>query len=294
MIRAHGILSFSFVIIIMFMNLLHQEDSMDHPLARSTKTINIFARFFTLRAKMALFIVVLLLVTATLFSLLTIQSMNRHILEEVIKRAESLCKSTAALAPYSLLSGDLLGTDNIVSKVKSANADIEYVAITNPEMKILAHTEVAKRGETYLFSPRDLVKGSDDGMRVYEVQSPADRLIEVVAPIVFDNKLMGHVVIGINKSVLYHAKAETRRSIAAGFGITMILGVLLFLVGLGLVGGASWARWTAIFLIAVNLIEQLGWLGHSQYPLWTLTVITLQIIVLFALTARWSDSGGME
>ena len=203
---------------------------MDHPLARSTKTINIFARFFTLRAKMALFIVVLLLVTATLFSLLTIQSMNRHILEEVIKRAESLCKSTAALAPYSLLSGDLLGTDNIVSKVKSANADIEYVAITNPEMKILAHTEVAKRGETYLFSPRDLVKGSDDGMRVYEVQSPADRLIEVVAPIVFDNKLMGHVVIGINKSVLYHAKAETRRSIAAGFGITMILGVGCILV----------------------------------------------------------------
>jgi hypothetical protein len=76
--------------------------------------------------------------------------------------------------------------------------------------------------------------------------------------------------------------------------ITMILGVLLFLVGLGLVGGASWARWTAIFLIALNLIEQLGWLGHSQYPLWTLTVLTLQIIVLFALTARWSDSGAMD
>ena len=76
--------------------------------------------------------------------------------------------------------------------------------------------------------------------------------------------------------------------------ITMILGVLLFLVGLGLVGGASWARWTAIFLISVNLIEQLGWLGNSQYPLWTLTVLTLQIIVLFALTARWSDSGAMD
>ena len=76
--------------------------------------------------------------------------------------------------------------------------------------------------------------------------------------------------------------------------ISMILGVLVFLVGLGLVSGASWARWTAIFLIAVNLLEQLGWLGNSQYPLWTLTVITLQIIVLFALTARWSDSGAME
>ena len=203
---------------------------MDHSFARSTKTKDIFARFFTLRPKIALFIVVLLLVTATLFSLLTIQSMNRHILEEVIKGAESLCKSTAALAPYSLLSADLLGTDNVVSKVKSANADIEYVAITNPEMKILAHTDVAQRGKTFLFSPRDLVKGSDDGMRVYEVQSPADGLIEVVAPIVFDNKQMGHVIIGINKSVLYHAKAETRRAITTGFGITIILGVGCILV----------------------------------------------------------------
>lgn len=72
--------------------------------------------------------------------------------------------------------------------------------------------------------------------------------------------------------------------------ITLILGIILVLVGLGLAGGAGWARWVAIIVIVLNLIEQLGWLGNSQYPLWTLTLITLQIIVLFALTARWRDS----
>ncbi|MGE5274949.1 MAG: hypothetical protein ACM3QU_14460 [Verrucomicrobiota bacterium] len=76
--------------------------------------------------------------------------------------------------------------------------------------------------------------------------------------------------------------------------ITMILGVILFLVGLGLAGGAGWARWIAIILLVVNLLAQLSWLGNSAYPLWTLTVITLEIIVLFALTARWSDSGALE
>ena len=76
--------------------------------------------------------------------------------------------------------------------------------------------------------------------------------------------------------------------------ITMILGVILFLVGLGLAGGAGWARWIAIILLVVNLLAQLSWLGNSGYPLWTLTVITLEIIVLFALTARWSDSGALE
>ena len=76
--------------------------------------------------------------------------------------------------------------------------------------------------------------------------------------------------------------------------ITMILGVILFLVGLGLVGGAGWARWIAIILLVVNLLAQLSWLGNSAYPLWSLVVIALEIIVLFALTARWSDSGATD
>lgn len=179
----------------------------------------------TLRFKIALFIVILLLVTASLFSLITLQTMNRHILDEVIKRAESLCKSTAALAPYSMLSSDLLGIDNIVSKVKDANTDVEYVAVTNAEMKILAHTDIARRGETFIPSPRDTFKENQDGTRVYEVQLATGGLLEIVSPVLFDGKQIGNVIIGINKSVLYHARAETRRKILAGFVITMLLGI---------------------------------------------------------------------
>jgi len=184
----------------------------------------------TVRFKIALFIVILLLVTASLFSLITIQTMNRHILDEVIKRAESLCRSTAALAPYSILSSDLLGIDNIVSKVKDVNTDVEYVAVTNAEMKILAHTDIAKRGETFIPSPRDTFKENPDGTRVYEVQLATGTLLEIVSPILFNGKQIGSVIIGINKSVLYHARAETRRKILAGFGITMLLGIGCILV----------------------------------------------------------------
>jgi len=179
----------------------------------------------TLRFKIALFIVILLLVTASLFSLITAQTMNRHILDEVIKRAESLCKSTAALAPYSILSSDLLGIDNIVSKLKEANTDVEYVAVTNAEMKILAHTDIARRGEPFIPSPRNTFKESQDGTRVYEVQLATGTLLEIVSPILFDGKQIGNVIIGINQSVLFHARAETRRKILAGFGITMLLGI---------------------------------------------------------------------
>jgi hypothetical protein len=35
---------------------------------------------------------------------------------------------------------------------------------------------------------------------------------------------------------------------------------------------------------------QLGFVGSSDYPLWALTASTLTVVVLYALTARWSDS----
>ena len=73
--------------------------------------------------------------------------------------------------------------------------------------------------------------------------------------------------------------------------LAMIMGVVLFLVGLGLTGGASWARWVAIILLVVNLLGNIGWVGSSDHQIWALTVVALEIIVLYALTARWSDAG---
>lgn len=70
--------------------------------------------------------------------------------------------------------------------------------------------------------------------------------------------------------------------------LTLLWGIVLFLTGLALWSGASWARWVAIVAIAINVLGQLSWLGSNQYPLWALTAMTLNIIVLYALTARWS------
>jgi hypothetical protein len=72
--------------------------------------------------------------------------------------------------------------------------------------------------------------------------------------------------------------------------ILLLWGVLLVLAGLGLLAGQGWARWFTIVVVAVNFFTQLGFLGNSQYPLWTLTALTLNVIVLYALTARWSES----
>ena len=72
--------------------------------------------------------------------------------------------------------------------------------------------------------------------------------------------------------------------------ILVVWGALLVLVGLGLLGAMGWARWFAIFLVSLNFFVQLGFLGNSNYPLWALTALALNVIVLFALTARWDES----
>jgi hypothetical protein len=69
--------------------------------------------------------------------------------------------------------------------------------------------------------------------------------------------------------------------------LMLFWGVLLFLAGAGLYAGAGWARWFTVVLVSLNVLAQLGFVGSSQYPLWALTVLVLNIIVIYALTARW-------
>lgn len=72
--------------------------------------------------------------------------------------------------------------------------------------------------------------------------------------------------------------------------IMLIWGVLLVLAGLSLISGQSWARWFTIVVVALNFFAQLGFLGNSNYPLWALTALGLNVVVLYALTARWDES----
>ncbi len=76
-----------------------------------------------------------------------------------------------------------------------------------------------------------------------------------------------------------------------GWGWIMLLwGIILAGVGLGLLGGAGWARWTSIVFVSVNVFGQLGFLGNTNDLLWILITLTLNIIVLYALVVRWNES----
>src|SRR5262245_20013668 len=71
-----------------------------------------------------------------------------------------------------------------------------------------------------------------------------------------------------------------------GWGWTLfIFGVLMTAAGIGLFSGRTWARVTGIVIVSLHLISELGSL--AAYPVWSLLMITLDVVVLYALTARW-------
>jgi multisubunit Na+/H+ antiporter MnhG subunit len=71
--------------------------------------------------------------------------------------------------------------------------------------------------------------------------------------------------------------------------IMLIWGVIVGFAGWALATGAGWARWFTLVAASLNIIFQLGFVGSGQYPLWALTVLALNVLVLYALTVRWSD-----
>jgi hypothetical protein len=76
--------------------------------------------------------------------------------------------------------------------------------------------------------------------------------------------------------------------------ITLLWGIVLVLAGYSLLARATWARWFAIVVVSLGLIEQLGFLGQANSTLWALTAVALTIVVLYALIARWDEASATD
>jgi hypothetical protein len=66
--------------------------------------------------------------------------------------------------------------------------------------------------------------------------------------------------------------------------INLIMGIVLILAGLGLLRGAMWARVVGVIAAGVNAIAQLSFI--SAYPLWSVIMIAVDILVIWAITAH--------
>lgn len=68
--------------------------------------------------------------------------------------------------------------------------------------------------------------------------------------------------------------------------ITLLLGIFMILAAFGLFAGQTWALWTTVVFASLAAIGQISWI--TVYPIWSLIVISLSVIVIYQLTARWN------
>ena len=61
----------------------------------------------------------------------------------------------------------------------------------------------------------------------------------------------------------------------------LILGLAIIVVGVFVLRGATWARITAVVLVGLNAVSQFATLPYA--PWWSLTVIALDLLVIYAL-----------
>jgi HAMP domain-containing protein len=183
------------------------------------------AMFERIRLKLAIFISAFLILTTVVFSFFMTQITNNSLLDEIIKRAESLGRSSAVVAAHSLLSRDFLGLDNIVFKAKNLNRDIEYFAIVDSDRQAIVHSDMKKRGEKIERTEGKTLRIGADGTMVKETPGLLSKF-EVETPILFNDKILGAVIIGVNKSVLGEVQRLARHRILWGFAITLLLGII--------------------------------------------------------------------
>jgi hypothetical protein len=67
--------------------------------------------------------------------------------------------------------------------------------------------------------------------------------------------------------------------------IHLIVGLIMVITGGGCSPCRTGARWLAVFFAAVNAILQIGII--TAFPLWSLTIIALDVVVIYQLTERW-------
>jgi hypothetical protein len=89
----------------------------------------------------------------------------------------------------------------------------------------------------------------------------------------------------VDKSPLIIGSNYVYKFNTTGWGWTHVaVGIVLGIVAVGLIREAVWARVTAIVMACVSIVFMFLWLPY--YPMWSIIVIALDVIVIWAVAMR--------
>lgn len=69
--------------------------------------------------------------------------------------------------------------------------------------------------------------------------------------------------------------------------IHLVLGIIIFMAGLELLRGATWARVVAAILAILSFVANMAFI--SAYPFWSITIMVIDVLILYAVTVRGAE-----
>lgn len=69
--------------------------------------------------------------------------------------------------------------------------------------------------------------------------------------------------------------------------IDLAIGLLVLLAGFSLLHGSLWARFVAVILAGLSMLGAL--VDITAYPIWSIIIITIDILVIYAVTVHGSE-----
>ncbi len=93
-------------------------------------------------------------------------------------------------------------------------------------------------------------------------------------------------IAAISRSHVFVAGAHIVVGDLRAWGWTLlILGILLALIAAGILAGSQLARWVGVAVLSLNAFSHM-WVVAS-YPLWSVLIIVLDILAIYALCVHW-------
>ncbi|MGZ4428019.1 MAG: DUF7144 family membrane protein [Nocardioidaceae bacterium] len=74
--------------------------------------------------------------------------------------------------------------------------------------------------------------------------------------------------------------------------VHLLVALVALFGGLGLISGAMWGRVVGVCVAMVSAVVNLGFL--AAYPVWAVTVITLDVVVIYAITAHGAEVRALD
>jgi hypothetical protein len=98
------------------------------------------------------------------------------------------------------------------------------------------------------------------------------------------NAIYGFIALVNDEWVVWGNRADLYLDLTTWGWMHLILGGVVLLAGIGLLSGNVLARAIAVFVAGLSIVA--NFLFMPAYPVWSLTIIAIDVFVIYALTAH--------